>query len=221
MVREDIVGGLRNALQKGETLQKAMMSFYSAGYEKGKVEEAARAIQMQQRGQPVQVSQYNVQTSKTIVPVKTLRQLNPQVTKPTQQVVQNQIPFSQNNVQKVSAYGEEDEVQKSVSAAMKELQKIQKSPTTEKITPSINQVSQPTNQFVKPVQPIVKNRVPIKRVQQSIQKVSTYGGNQTEEVLNKKTIIALVIILVVLLGVLLSLILLKEDIIGFFDKLFA
>lgn len=45
MPSQEILGGLRHALNKGETLEKAMTSFYNAGYEKGEIEEAARFIQ--------------------------------------------------------------------------------------------------------------------------------------------------------------------------------
>lgn len=44
MIREEIVEGLRFAMNKGESLMKAMMSFYNAGYSKLEVEEAARML---------------------------------------------------------------------------------------------------------------------------------------------------------------------------------
>ena len=44
MVREEIVEGLRFAMSKGESLMKAMMSFYNAGYSKAEVEEAAKML---------------------------------------------------------------------------------------------------------------------------------------------------------------------------------
>lgn len=50
MVRQDIFAGLRAALEKGEQLNQAMISFYNAGYKKEEIEEAARALQA---GQPV------------------------------------------------------------------------------------------------------------------------------------------------------------------------
>ncbi len=40
-----ILGGLESALSRGESLQKAMNSFYNAGYEKELIEEAARKFQ--------------------------------------------------------------------------------------------------------------------------------------------------------------------------------
>ena len=49
MVREDIVEGIKSAISRGETLQAAMMSFYTAGYGKQEIEDAARAVMMQQQ----------------------------------------------------------------------------------------------------------------------------------------------------------------------------
>lgn len=44
MVKQDILQGLKLALEKGESLEQAMMSFYLAGYLKKDIEEAAREV---------------------------------------------------------------------------------------------------------------------------------------------------------------------------------
>ncbi len=44
MVREDLVAGLRNAVEKGESLEVAKYSFISAGYSREEVEEASRFV---------------------------------------------------------------------------------------------------------------------------------------------------------------------------------
>ncbi|MBI3623940.1 hypothetical protein HY212_07730 [Candidatus Pacearchaeota archaeon] len=57
MVREDILGGLKIALSKGQSLENAMQSFYNAGYKKEEIEDAARALyssMSQQSYQPMQ-----------------------------------------------------------------------------------------------------------------------------------------------------------------------
>lgn len=54
MVKEEILGGLRLALSKGESLKQAMMSFYSAGYKKQDIEEAARTLHMQEHPNLIQ-----------------------------------------------------------------------------------------------------------------------------------------------------------------------
>jgi len=44
MVREDIVAGLKNAVERGYSLEQAKQSFISAGYSKEEVEEASNFI---------------------------------------------------------------------------------------------------------------------------------------------------------------------------------
>lgn len=44
MVREDIVRGLKNAIDRGEPIEKAVKSFISAGYNSVEVEQAAQSI---------------------------------------------------------------------------------------------------------------------------------------------------------------------------------
>ena len=53
VIKEEILGGLRVALAKGEPLRKAMMSFYNSGYAKKDIEEAARALYSPQFQQPI------------------------------------------------------------------------------------------------------------------------------------------------------------------------
>lgn len=45
MVNIEILGGLQATLKRGESLERAMLSFYNAGYKKEEIEEAARFIQ--------------------------------------------------------------------------------------------------------------------------------------------------------------------------------
>jgi len=44
MAREEILEGLKNALERGERLESAVQSFISAGYSAQEVQEAARAL---------------------------------------------------------------------------------------------------------------------------------------------------------------------------------
>lgn len=43
-LNEEIVGGLISALSRGESLEKAMMTFYNAGYQKGEIEDCAKDV---------------------------------------------------------------------------------------------------------------------------------------------------------------------------------
>lgn len=56
MVRDDLFGGLKLALSKGETLRKAMITLYNAGYKKEEIEDAAKLLQEQLRNKQVQLS---------------------------------------------------------------------------------------------------------------------------------------------------------------------
>jgi len=44
MVNQDILEGLRLALSRGNNLEKSMLSFFNAGYDRKEIEEAARAL---------------------------------------------------------------------------------------------------------------------------------------------------------------------------------
>ena len=43
-MREDIIAGLKNALERGESLEKAVQSFINAGYNPAEVREAAESL---------------------------------------------------------------------------------------------------------------------------------------------------------------------------------
>lgn len=45
MVKEDLVGALRNALERGETIEQAKISLINAGYKKEEIEEAAKELE--------------------------------------------------------------------------------------------------------------------------------------------------------------------------------
>ena len=78
-IKEDILGGLKLAVSKGESLKKAMISFYNANYKKENIEAAARSLLQTQRTQQIQPFQQRK-------PVKTIQQPRP--------------------IQKVSSYGQ-------------------------------------------------------------------------------------------------------------------
>ena len=52
LTSQEILGGIKFAVEKGETLKNAMMSFYRAGYGKQEIEEAAKTyLEMNNPGQ--------------------------------------------------------------------------------------------------------------------------------------------------------------------------
>ncbi len=134
MVNEAILGALKSALARGESLKKAMMTVYNAGYKREEISEAARLINeggSSPQTQPIQ--QVNAKQSQQSATAQTLapsgelslepkqlkksakqtqqpqiQQLQTQQPPVTQQQVQQptqQIP-AQNVIQKVSGYGQ-------------------------------------------------------------------------------------------------------------------
>ncbi len=56
MVREDLITALRNALERGETVQEAVTSLVNAGYNRVEIEEASknlRQVRKREKGLPL------------------------------------------------------------------------------------------------------------------------------------------------------------------------
>ena len=109
MVNEGILEGLKVGLSKGESLKQAMMSFYNAGYKKEEIEEAARALQTQRLGQPMQVQPKKAQ------PVPRAKLKSPKTV--IQPRLKEKVPL-----QRVSSYGEKPKKQR--KKPIKPIQKV-------------------------------------------------------------------------------------------------
>lgn len=100
-MNDEILGGLRNALERGDTLQKAMMTFYNAGYKKEEIEEAARFLSQN----PIPVSPSPSSISPSPTPATKIGLLQKKEQKPIIPVVPPQVPSaSPMNKQIVSDY---------------------------------------------------------------------------------------------------------------------
>lgn len=86
---EEVLGGLRSALERGESLQKAMMTLFNAGYKKEDIEEAAKLL-----------VKPTIETQPEMPAVPQKEQV------PLQEPPQ-EISASQQVPQKVSSYGEQ------------------------------------------------------------------------------------------------------------------
>jgi len=131
MVREDILGGLKTALARGQTLRQAMMTFYNAGYIKQEIEEAAKALQVE-RNQPLQPQFAQGPSQEAPIFQRTSligkdsneeqKEVFSQTAKPVQPVQQ---PLQ--TIQKASAYGQPQQPQpQPVQPVQQPLQTIQK-----------------------------------------------------------------------------------------------
>lgn len=104
MVNQEVLGGLRAALSKGETLFQGMMALYNAGYSKTEIEEAARVVQMEIQGTQ---QQSQMQQGILQIPQKQfIRPLQQKTQQPLKSVQSQTISQkTQKPVQKVSTYG--------------------------------------------------------------------------------------------------------------------
>lgn len=96
MVRGDILGALKSGLIRGETLKRAMMNLYNAGYKKNEIEEAAATLQQIIQQTPVAQAK----------PLQPIPQRLPQ---PIQKPVSQQQPIAKpqpKTIQRVSDYGQ-------------------------------------------------------------------------------------------------------------------
>ncbi len=142
-VREDIFGGLKLAVEKGETLEQAMISFFNAGYKGEDIEETARVYQSGYYPQPVQ---------------------------PVQQAPQIQQSAQQKPVQKISLYQQtldSKKIKEGIQAAIKQLESIDTTPDVKTQIKTISDESQLSYEQEKPIQ----KQIPNQQAQESFQKI--------------------------------------------------
>jgi hypothetical protein len=110
MINAEIYEGIRLGMLKGQSLKQAMMSFYNAGYPKNEIEEAARALQLQQFQQTTQPGyqppMQSVQPREKLNSNLNIKQANEN----NSAQHQNQI---QQPMQRISSYGEQPQEKKS------------------------------------------------------------------------------------------------------------
>ncbi|MFQ5531758.1 MAG: hypothetical protein ACE5ES_04040 [Candidatus Nanoarchaeia archaeon] len=107
MPNREILEGIRMALSRGESLRQAMISFQNSGYPAHEIQEAARALQMEQAQQRMQPG-FRQQIPSNQPPTQTRPQQPLIQPKPPQQQIQQPIKqiFRKKQEQKVSAYGQ-------------------------------------------------------------------------------------------------------------------
>ncbi|MBI2044510.1 hypothetical protein HYT23_00475 [Candidatus Pacearchaeota archaeon] len=200
MVREDILGGLRLALSKGESLQNAMQSFYNSGYPKEEIEEAARALHKQAIQQPPrQPFQQPVQQTRAIQPQQHMSAAN--LYKP---------PIQPNLQTSAPPIIQEQSTQEPIQAVQRSVPVLR---------PSIHYQNPEQSTMSEEEKESIINR--FKQLRTTVQadqseKVSAYGEYKRPG-LDAVTII-LIIILIALLGVLAAVFFFKEDLIEFLNK---
>ena len=195
MARGDIVGGLKTALSRGESLQKAMQSFYNAGYKKEEIEEAARELQRELLVAQA-MSQQNLQPKKTIAqetkklpttqPITTQGEI--QQTKP-EQPEKKFLPLT-------TSQPKQEEVESTIQSKPTQTQPPQ---TTQALE---HPQAMPQDYYTPPI---------------SQQVVSSYTQQATKSKIDFVTIL-LVVTLIVLLGVLAFVFFFKSELVEFLNR---
>ena len=202
MVREDILGGLKLALSRGDSLQNAMQSFYNSGYKKEEIEEAARALHQQTIQQPPR------QPPQQVMPQPS-QQTTTQQALPQSKPILPVSPAPQTYVQPKTTLIVSQQTQTSV----KETQR------TPMQRPSFS-YQNPEDNFIPPEEKeSIVNRFKQLRVSPQVEqteKVSAYAEYKRPG-LDAVTVI-LIIILLALLGVLAAVFFFKDNLIEFLNK---
>jgi len=219
MVNEEIVGGLVSALSRGDHLQKGMMSFYNAGYNKEEIEDAAREVYRQIGPEAMGVKEGTLQQTFDEIAVKagvikkdTPKEVkNPLTSKieiqratPKKEPETNNINQENKSSQYVSGYG-----QTQYSGTYRDAEKI--TDEIEKAIKGLKGINIPSRIE------IVNKNVDLK-TPTVVQRVSDYSGGPPKPASKVITYI-LVFILILLLGALAGVFFFKEELIRLFNNL--
>jgi hypothetical protein len=221
-LNEEIIGGLVSALSRGEYLEKAMMTFYNAGYEKEEIEDSAKDVYTKLGSQKMGIKGSLQETLDEIAAkagAKKNEEPNKEKSKegnmlndeivlqpiPEKKDVEAELNKSKQEVkQNVSSYGFND----SGNPQYKNDNDI-----TSKIEEAIKGL-RPVN-IPSKIEIVHKNEE--SRSPQIIQHVSSYEDSQKSP--SKAMTYMLIFILLILLGALVAVFLFKDDLIKLFNEL--
>jgi hypothetical protein len=199
MVNEEILAGLKSAVERGESLNRAMLTFLNSGYKKEEVEEAASHIS---EFRPEAQFQPPI---KTIANTSKIKQAPQVLTIPDQTQSQNLTE------QKVSGYGEKPVAKKSFFSKLKIIPEKKITQETPKPSQTIQKVSDYGEKS--PVEKPILNK-PVT----TAPKASDYLKRSfTENII----IGILIVLLVLLVGALIAIFLFQQQLIIYFSKLLA
>jgi hypothetical protein len=222
MVNEEIVGGLVSALSRGESLEKAMMTFYNAGYNKEEIEDSAKEVYRQLGPEAMGISG-SLQDTLNEIAMKAGALKKPENP-------EDQQPNEDN-------YSDSLQLQKPSPKIMPELDNLNKenkAPQNVSAYGQLNYKNQYQNpeditnkieKAIKGLRPVnIPSRIEIvhrnieSRPPAVVQKVSDYPQNPPKSISKTMTYV-LVGILILLLGALAAVFLFKDDLIKLFNNI--
>lgn len=198
MINEEIVGGLKNALERGDSLKSAMISFYNAGYDKKEIEESAATL----LNYPITKPGFKTPT--------------PEVKKVETKVEPIPAPKI---IQKVSQYGEEKpkEIIKPKKGFLFFKPKKPKEP--KEIYKEISKAPEVKKFVPKEIPKVIINAMPQttpKKIEKPVQRVSSSSAMTPQE----KAIIAILVgLLIFLVGLLVLIFLFRQQLIDFISSM--
>jgi len=218
LTNQEILGGLKAALDRGQSLKQAMMSFYQAGYKKEEIEDAARAYLYLQKGnseaQILKKNHLNESSKKEIN--KDEKEYNikagyasEEKDNKNKEVKKGLFGIKKKeNVKPGYASEEKDNKNKEVKKGLFGIKK-----KDEKQFSGIDKTKAPSSMEKK--EPEEKKKI--------VQKISSYESqkNEGEKLKSKALTTVLVVILVVLIIILGLIFLFKAEIVNFINGLFG
>ena len=196
MVNEEILGALKSALTRGESLKKAMMTLYNAGYKKEEISKAASFINKPNLASKTQPTQPPTQQP-TQQPIKKFQH-------PTIQMLVHSVKLA-SKPQKLSHHKQQT---KQPQITKKQVQQ----PLTKQLAqppPSQKTIQKVSTQKLAQPPPI----------QKTTQKVSAY--KQPPKKRGKTIIIVFGFLLLLLVGILVAIFVFKKELIDFFSNIFG
>ena len=223
MVNEEIIGGLVSALSRGEPLEKAMMTFFNAGYGKDEIEASAQEVYKQLGPQAMGVKGSLQDTIDEIA-------IKAGVTE--DKTAKTPAPNPNVNANKIQLQNASDKKSPEINNPHKEKNKVPQN--ISQYGPNnfnSNQFQNPddiTNKIVDAIKGLKQVNIPsrIEIVQRNIdskpapaviQKVSDYSGAPQKTVSKAATYI-LIVVLILLLGASAAVFFFKTDLIKFFNN---
>ncbi len=199
MSKEDIAEGLRVAIDRGESLEQAMTSFYNSGYEKAEIEEAAKIIQ----------TKSSLFEEK---PKQNFKKLNQKENKTREDSnFQQKYEDSDKGVQE-----KDDKNNSEQEASKKETQSS--SSSDKKSLPQLPEKKNKENKNKKTEKESYKLHS-LKSLKSNKSKISEYGNSKPSN-LQKNLIILIVVLVLLLIGITTAIFMFKSEISSFLNSLF-
>jgi|SRR3989344_1638401 len=222
MVNEEILGGLVSALSRGESLEKAMFSFYNAGYGKNDIEEATRELYNQTGGSlgiKPETKTVSTPEQKNFIPLKVQKSVLEETSKPVKETQAQRVYYPQQIIpkQEVQKPGKIHEKHKKHRPVQVVSRYGQADETAEELKRKIETAIEDLREIKLPSKIEIINKRPESRAPVIIQKISDYGGGPPKP-MNKAITLLLVFILILLLGALAAVFFFKDQLIDVFNQ---